>query len=104
MTQTDWATVPEAEDGFLGLTLWHNSPFPHPRLKPEHFDKESTREIYKAILAVASQGQVTDPISVSEHLEHIGITEIDGFDTYTRLCRLYNVEMEKIDISSPKER
>lgn len=71
---------PDSEQAVLGALLLpgSNSIDRIGQLKPGHFFTEAHRIIFAEIIAMAVQGQPTDPVTVAERLDVAGLSEKSG--------------------------
>jgi replicative DNA helicase len=70
----------EAEQSVLGAALLDNAALDEVihQLKPEHFQRESNREIYKHMVALSGRNEAIDAITLSESLRTGGVFEAVG--------------------------
>lgn len=82
MSQVDYSRLhsPDSEQSVLGALLMPgaNAVDRIGQLKPGHFFNEAHRVIFGEILAMAAQGQPTDPVTVAERLDVAGLSEKSG--------------------------
>ena len=71
---------PDCEQAVLGALLLpgSNAIDRIGQLKPGHFFTEAHRIIFGEIIAMAAQGQPTDPVTVAESLDVAGLSEKTG--------------------------
>ena len=79
---TDFARLhsPDSEQAVLGALLLPGSSAVDRigQLKAGHFFSEAHRIIFGEIIAMAAQGQPTDPVTVAERLDVAGLSEKTG--------------------------
>ena len=82
MSQIDYSRLhsPDSEQAVIGALLLpgSNAVDRIGQLKPGHFFTEAHRVIFGEILAMAAQGQPTDPVTVAERLDVAGLSEKTG--------------------------
>lgn len=100
MTDNAMPQSPEAEEGFLGLVLWHNRRFPEVTLRAEDFYRQVHRHIYQAILTLSERDDAIDPITVSEVLETMGVEDIQDGTPISYLYELQHREIDQVNFDS----
>lgn len=99
MQDTPFSANIDAEQGLLGLIMWHNKAFNDVAsyIEPDDFYRDVHQQIYSAMQHLTEKHASLDPIAVSEVLDRRGLERIEDAPAMNYLFKLQNMEADLIN-------